>query len=166
MPSRSWRRSVGWPSSSRQNGAVLVHAGVAQAADAFQRVGAQQVRFVDDEDDLFAALGGLGGEQVLGLGDQRRVVKARAAAEAGHDRGVDAAQPDAGGAEVDDGVPGGVQAGDGGARGDGLAGAALAGDHADRLLADAPRDPRDGLAVRAMGVQHARREVLAERHPA
>ena len=71
MPSRSWRRSVGWPSSSKQNGATLVHAGVGQAADALQAVGAEQVRFVDDQHDLLAALGVLGGEQVLGLGDQR-----------------------------------------------------------------------------------------------
>jgi hypothetical protein len=46
-----------------------------------------------------------------------------AAAEAGDDVVVDAADAGGGVAEVDDGVPGGVDAGQGGAGGDGLAGA-------------------------------------------
>ncbi|MBV9193534.1 MAG: hypothetical protein JO168_05270 [Solirubrobacterales bacterium] len=33
------------------------------------------------------------------------------------------------------------------------------------LLADAPLDPRDRLRVRAMHVQHSRRQVLPEWHP-
>ena len=70
----------------------------------FQAVGVQQVRLIADEQDLLAALGGLGGQQLLGLGDQRGAVKPRPAAEAGDDRGVDAAQPDAGGAEIEDRV--------------------------------------------------------------
>jgi hypothetical protein len=106
-----------------------------------------------------------GGQQLLGLGDQRGVMKPRAAAERGDDQPVDPAQPDPRGAEVEHCVPGRVQARHGSASGDGLARAALARDHADRLLGDAPRDPGDRFCVGAMRVQHPRREVLAERHP-
>ena len=55
--------------------------GVGEAADALEAVGVEQVRLVDDQHDLLAALGALGREQVLGLRDQRGVVKARGAAE-------------------------------------------------------------------------------------
>ena len=93
----------------------------------------------------------LGGEQVAGLRDQRGLVEARGAAEGGDDAAVEAAAADGGVAEVDDGVPAGVQAGEGGADGDGLAGADLAGDHAEAAFADAPADPGDGFGVGARG---------------
>ena len=86
------------------------------------------------------------------------------AAERGHDGVVDAADADGGVAQVDEGVPGGVQAGEGGAQGHGLAGADFAGDHAEGVLADAPADPGGGLGVGGVAVQHARRQVAAERH--
>ena len=79
-------------------------------------------------------------------------------------RVVDAADPDGGVGQVDDGVAGGVQAGQCGADGDGLAGADLAGDHADAAFADAPGDAGDGLVVGGVAVQHARGQVAAERH--
>ncbi|MDQ6778383.1 MAG: hypothetical protein M3071_19675, partial [Actinomycetota bacterium] len=75
---------------------VLVHPSVAQAAQPFEGLGAEQMRLVDHEHDLFAALGALTGEKVLGLGDQDRAVKLGLAAEPGEDRGVDPAQPDPG----------------------------------------------------------------------
>jgi hypothetical protein len=53
------------------------------------------------------------------------------AAEGGDDAVVDAAHPDGGVGQVDDGVAAAVQGGQRGAHGDGLAGADLAGDHAD-----------------------------------
>ena len=76
----------------------------------------------------------LGREQLLGLGDQRGVMKPRGAAQGGDDQPVDPAQPHPRRAEVEHRVPRGVQARDRGAGGDGLPRAALAGDHADRLL--------------------------------
>ena len=90
--------------------------------------------FIADQDHPLAALGDLRGEQLLRLGDQRGVMKLRAAAKAGDDHPVDPAQPDPWRAEVEDRVPGCVQAGDRRPGGDGLPRTALAGDHADRLL--------------------------------
>src|SRR5450755_2580069 len=83
----------------------------------------------------------------------------------GDDGVVDAADADGGVAEVDEGVAGGVEAGEGGAQGHGLAGADFPGDHAEGVLADAPADPGGCLGVRAVTVQHAGRQVAAERHP-
>jgi len=70
--------------------------------------------------------------------DERGPVKAWCPAEGGDDGGVEAAGPDGGVAEVDDGVAAGVEASEGGAHGDGLAGADLAGDEADGPLLHAP----------------------------
>jgi hypothetical protein len=83
------------------------------------------MRFVDDEHDLLATLSALGRQQLLGLGDQRGVMKPWGTAQRGDDQPVDPAQPDAGGAEVDDRVPGRVQAGDRRPSGDGLADAVV-----------------------------------------
>ena len=86
------------------------------------------------------------------------------AAERGDDGVVDAAHADGGVAQVDEGVAGGVEAGEGGAQGHGFAGADFAGDHAEGVLADAPADPGGCLGVGGVAVQHARRQVTAERH--
>ena len=138
----------------------LVHPHVRQAADPLKALGIQEVGFVDDDHDLLAALGALGRQQLLGLGDQRGVMKPRGAAQCGDDQPVDPAQPHPGGAEIEHRVPGGVQSGDRRPGSDRLPRPALARDHADRLLRDAPLDPGDRLRVRAMGVQHPGREVL------
>jgi hypothetical protein len=105
----------------------------------------------------------LGGEQFHGLRDQGGLVEAGHAAEGGDDAAVEAAAADGGVAEVDDGVPAGVEVGEGGADGDGLAGADLAGDHAQAAFVDAPADPGDGFGVGGVAVQHLRREGAAER---
>ena len=78
---------------------------------------------------------------------------------------MDAAQADGGVADVDDLVPGGFQACEGGADGDGLAGADLAGDDAHLPLGHAPLGAGDCLAVRWMQVQALGRDVPAEGHP-
>jgi hypothetical protein len=65
----------------------------------------------------------------------------------GDDLVVDAADSDGGVRQVDDGVPGRVEAGESGADRDCFAGADLAGDDADELLGDAPGDAGDGFAV-------------------
>ena len=67
---------------------------------------------------------------------------------------VDAADPDGGVGQVDDGVPGGVQGGERGADCDGLAGSDFAGDDPDPAFGDAPADPGDGFAVAGVAVQH------------
>jgi hypothetical protein len=73
--------------------------------------------------------------------------------------------PVVGPGQVDEGVPGLVEGGDGGPGGDGLSGADLAGDHPGRAFADAPGDAGGRFGVRGMGVQHAGGEVLAEGLP-
>ena len=138
---------------------------VGEHADAFELGVVEQVGFVDDQDGGAAAFGVLGGEGVGGLGDEGGGVGAGWPAEGGDDGVVDAAGADGGVAEVDDGVAGGVEGGQGGADGDGLAGADLAGDDAEGLFGDAPGDPGDGFGVGGVAVQHAGGEVAAERHP-
>ncbi len=128
----------------------------------FELVGGQQVGFVDDENDGLVALVGFGSEQVLGLADQRGTVEARGGAQGDHDVVVDAAGPDHRVGEVDDGVPGGVQAGHGGTCGHGLAGADLAADHADVAVVDQPGDAGDGFLVGAGGEQLAGGQVAVE----
>jgi hypothetical protein len=85
-------------------------------------------------------------------------------AERGDDGVVDPADADGGVAQVDEGMTGRIEAGQGGAQGHGLAGADFPGDHAEGVLADAPADPGGCLGVGGVTVQHARREVAAEGH--
>ena len=103
--------------------------------------------FVDQDDDAFAALGPLVGEQLVRLRDQGGGVEARLAAEGAHDLVVEAARADARVGEVDDGVPGGVERGEVGAGGDRLARADLAGEESERLLGDQEDDPGERLLV-------------------
>ena len=121
--------------------------------------------FVDQDDDAFAALGPLVGEQLVRLRDQGGGVEARLAAEGAHDLVVEAARADARVGEVDDGVPGGVEGGDGGAGGDGLAGADLAGQEAERLLFDHEGDAGERLLVGARAVEGAGRDLAVEGQP-
>ena len=164
MPSLILRRRVGCPTRRQANGDRRVHVVVGEHADAFELGVVEQVGFVDDEDGGAAAFGGFGGEGVGGLWDEGGHVGAGQAAEGGDDGVVDAAGADGGVAEVDDGVAGGVQGGEGGADGDGFAGADFAGDDAEGVFGDAPGDPGDGFGVAGVAVQHAGGEVAAERH--
>ena len=82
----------------------LVHAHVRQAPDALQALAVEQVRLIDDQHDLLAPLRALGCQQLLGLGNQRGVMKAGGAAQRGDDHPVDPAQPHPRRAEVDDRV--------------------------------------------------------------
>ncbi len=135
---------------------MAVHVGVGEQPEFFELVDAEQVGFVEDEDDVAAAFVFFGGEQLAGLWDQAGLVEAGGAAEGGDDPGVEAARSDGGVAQVDDGGAAGVQAGQGGADGDGLAGPDLAGDDAEGAFGQAPADPGDGFAVGVMPVQHLR----------
>src|SRR3954454_10869584 len=83
-------------------------------------------------------------------------------AQRGDDLVVDAADPDGGVGEVDDGVPGRVQPGQRGADRDGLPGADLAGDDPDPALGHAPADAGHGFARAGVAVQHPRRQIAAE----
>src|SRR5271166_1249077 len=126
-------------------------------------VEAGQVRLVDDQQRDAAALAVLGGDQPGGLGGQGGAAVGGPSAERGDYLVVDAPGPGGRVGEVNQGVAGLVQAGDGGAGRDGLAGADLARDHGEGAFAGAPGDPGDGLGVAGVVVQHGRREVLAER---
>ena len=136
---------------------------VGQHPDRLQLLVVEQVGFVDHEDGGAAAFGLLDRERVDGLRDEGGVVGQRSVPEGGDDLVVDAADPDRRVGQVDDGVPRGVQGGQGGAEVDGLPGADLAGDDSDPVLAEAPADPGDGLAVGGVAVQHAGGEVTPER---
>ena len=90
-------------------GAAAVHVAVGEKPQFFELVGVEEVGLVDDEHDLAAAFVGFGGERVGGLRDQRGLVEAGDAAERADDRVVEAAGADGRVAQVDDGVPAGVQ---------------------------------------------------------
>src|SRR6266702_6337135 len=106
---------------------LAVHVVVGEHADGFQLVVVEEVGLVDDQHWGAASFSGFAGEHAVGLGGQRRGAVGGPAAQGGDDVVVDA--PDAGGwvADVDDGVAGRVDAGQGGAGGHGLAGADLPG---------------------------------------
>lgn len=87
--------------------------------------------FIDDEDGCSAVFDLFGGEGVGGLGDEGGVVGQGLPAQGCHDLVVDAADPDGGVGQVDEGVAGRVQRGQRGADRDGFAGADLAGDDSD-----------------------------------
>jgi hypothetical protein len=69
-----------------------VHVRVGEHAHRLELRGVEQVRLVDDEDDLAAPLGRFGGERVGGLRDQGGVVEAGWLAERGDDGAVDASE--------------------------------------------------------------------------
>jgi hypothetical protein len=63
------------------------------------------VGFVDDEHDGLATFLGLGGEEILGLGDQGGPVELRDVAQRGDEVVVDPAGADRGVGQVDDAEP-------------------------------------------------------------
>ena len=134
MPMRSCRFRVGWPTRIPANGGA-VHLGVGHEPQFLQLGGVQQVRLIDDEHDAAVPLGGLGGEQVGGLGHQLGLEVAGLGAERPDDLHVEAPGAEGGVGDVDDLVAGGVEGGDGGAHRHGLPGADVAGDHAERVSA-------------------------------
>src|SRR4249920_1715128 len=156
----------GLPDEQAGQGGVLVHRGVGEHADGFQLLVGEQVSFVQDQDGGAAAFFAFGHEGLAGLGEQPGSQVGGGLAEGGEDLFADAADPDHRVGQVDDGVPGGIQAGQDGADRDGLAGSDLAGDDADRAFADAPGDAGDGLVVGGVPVQHPGCEVPAEGHAA
>ena len=158
------RRRVGWPTSRQASGESWSMLGVGQHPDGFQLLVGEQVGFVEDQDGGAAAFFAFGGEGFAGLGGQPGAEVGGGLAEGGDDLFVDAADPDHRVGQVDDGVPGGIQAGQDGADGDGFPGADFAGDDADGAFADAPGDAGDGLVVGGVAVQHAGGEVAAEGH--
>src|SRR6266496_3633411 len=114
---------------------------------------AEHVCLVDDQDGGPASFGGLAGQDGPGLDGEGGGAVDGLAAEGGDDVGEDAPHAGGGVADVDDGVAGGVEVGDGGADRDRLPGPDLARDHADRLVGDGPGDAGGGLAAVAVAVQ-------------
>jgi len=101
---------------------------------------AEEVCFLNDYDGGASTLGVFGGERVGGLRSQGGVMGQRLATQRGDDAVVDAAHPDGGVGQVDDGVAAAIQAGQRGAHGDGFAGADSAGDRLQQLRAMLPCD--------------------------
>ena len=126
-----------------------VHLGVRQDPDGLELVVGHEMSLVEDQQRDTSALVMLGGEQAGGLGGQGGGAVGGPAAERGDHGVVDAAGAGGGVGQVDQGVPGLVQAGDGSARGDRLAGANQTGDRLQHLREMLP------CAVR----------VTAEAHP-
>src|SRR5260370_40608051 len=110
--------------------------------------------FIADQYDGSAWLVSFGGEVVHRLGDQRAFVEAGSSAE-GRDYGlVDAACADGVVAQVDHGVPGGVQVGQGGAKCASFAGSDISCYDAAGGFGYAPADEGDGLGVGGVSVHH------------
>ena len=82
---------------------------VGEEADGLQLVVAEEVRLLDDHDGGASALGVFGGQRVGGLWGQGGVMGQGLPAEGGDDAVVDAAHPDGGVGQVDDGVAAAVQ---------------------------------------------------------
>jgi hypothetical protein len=122
------------------------------------------MRLVDDEHHGAVPFGGLGGEQVRGLGHQLGFEVARLGAERPDHLHVKPAGAEGGVGDVDDLVPGGVQPGDGGAGGHGLPGADRTGDRLQHLREVLPRaisvtavtHPLHGRTLHAVAFIHLR----------
>src|SRR5260370_30869049 len=111
--------------------------------------------FIAEQYDGSASLVSFGGEVVHRLADQRAFVEAGSSAE-GRDYGlVDAACADGGVAQVDHGVPGGVQVGQGGAKCDSFAGSDLSCYDADGGFGYAPADAGDRLGAPGLSLRPA-----------
>src|SRR6185437_2473423 len=111
-----------------------------------------------------ASFVGFGGEGGGDLGDEVGGVEAGGLAECLGDGAVDAADPDLGVWQVDEGVAGGVEAVGGGAQRRGLAGADFPGDDAEAAGADEPAQAGDGFLGGGGGEQGGDGDVLGERH--
>ena len=104
-----------------------IHVGVGQKPQFLELVGLQQVGLVADDHDAAAPFGGLGGEQVAGLGHQLGLEVTGPVAGRADDRHMRPAGAEGGIGDVDDLMAGGVQAGDRGAQRHCLARADVAG---------------------------------------
>jgi hypothetical protein len=100
-PSLMRRRRVGWPTSKQAIGLAESMSAVGEQPHRLELVGVEEVGFVDPEDDLSAAFGGFGGEQLGGLWDERGGVEAGCAAERGDDGAAASASPSTGSTRAD-----------------------------------------------------------------
>lgn len=107
-------------------------------AQRFQLVVAKEVGLLDDYDGCASPFGLFSGQRVGGLGGQGGVVGQRLPTQRGHDAVVDAAHPDGGIGQVDDGVAVWSRRARA-AHTHGLAGAHLAGNHSDAAVGDTSR---------------------------
>src|SRR6266571_936985 len=117
----------------------------------------EHVCLVDDQHRGPAPFGCLAGQDAPGLDGERGGAVDGLAAERRDYVGEYPPYPGGGVADVDDGVAGGVEVGDGGADRDRLAGTHFARDHRDGLLADRPGDAGGGLAAVARAPDRDRR---------
>src|SRR5437899_12541974 len=111
--------------------------------------------FVDDQHGGLAALVALGGEHGGGLGGEPGVAAVGLAAEGRDDHLVQPPYADHRVRQVDDGVAGGIEAGQDGAHRDRLARPDFGGYQPDGPFGDAPGDPGAGLVVGGVPVQPA-----------
>jgi hypothetical protein len=121
------------------------------------------VSLVADHYDAAVPLGGLGGEQVAGLGHQLGFEVAGLGAQRADDGDIQPAGAERRVGDVDDLVPGRVQPGDRGPQRHGLPCSDVPGDHSQRGFHDAEADPGDRLGVGLAGEQVLGRDGFAER---
>ena len=114
------------------NGRDDVHLGIRQQPQLLELGRRQQMGLIDHEHDAAVPFGGLGGEQVGGLGHQFGFEVARLGAQGPHDGDVEPAGAERGVGDVDDLVPGRVQPGHGRPDRHRLPGADVAGDDPQR----------------------------------
>ena len=151
-PTRRRLRRVGWPMSRTVSGEPesrlwLVIMRTLSSWSPVSRCDSSMARMT------LAALVGFGGERRLDLGDEVGGVEAGGLAEGLGDGAVDAADPDLGVGQVDEGVAGGVEAVGGGAERNRLPGADFAGQDAEAAGGDQPAQAGDGFLVGGGGEQ-------------
>src|ERR1017187_9188677 len=88
MPMRSCRFRVGWPARMPANGEAESISALVRSRSSSKRGGVEEMSLINDEDDAAVPLGGLGGEQVAGLGHQLGFEVARLGAERPDDRHI------------------------------------------------------------------------------
>jgi hypothetical protein len=116
-----------------------------EQTDGFELIRAEQMGFVDHQDDPAAAFVFFCGQEALGLGDQLGFLSAWPGTQGVDDGQVQAAGSHGRVGQVHDVVRRLVQLADGSAYGDGLADAHLARDHAQQRLGHAEADARHGF---------------------
>ena len=164
-PSRSILLSVGWPMSRQASGLAASISALVRSLIASSWAWPSRWASSMTSSGSRPAFAVLGGDEGGGLGGEHGRSVGGPSAERRHDVVVDASRARRRVGQVDEGVAGLVEGGDGGAGGGCLPGADFARDDAERPLAGAPGDAGDGLGVGGVAVQHGRGEVLAERGP-
>ena len=164
-PRRSILLSVGWPISRQASGLAASISAFVRSLIASSWAWPSRCASSMTSRRQSRPRSWLGGDEGGGLGGEHGRSVGGPSAECRHDVVVDPSRARRRVGQVDEGVAGLVERGDGSAGGGRLPGADFARDDPERPLAGAPGDAGDRLGVGGVAVQHGRGEVLAERGP-